>query len=229
MAKKIAKVDQSRKTRTALLTAARELFAEQGYAHTSTEEILERTGMTRGALYYHFRDKADLFRAVFCEVEDFMQQEIARSTIETEGDIWQRFRAGAITFFSLCTRPDIQRILYIDGPAVLNAETWRTTLTEAGIDIVRQNLRLLMDHGYIEELPLEALTYLWFGAYSEAAIYIARTEDKDAARMEIGRCVEHLAKGMRLQAQAKREKDPPRSFALAQDYPSEEESREETV
>ncbi len=207
MAEKISKADQSRRTRTALLTAARELFAEQGYAHTSTEEILARTKVTRGALYYHFRDKADLFRAVFCEVEGFMQREIARSTVETEGDIWQRFRAGAITFFSLCTRPDIQRILYIDGPAVLNAETWRTTLTEAGIDIVRQNLRLLMDHGYIEELPLEALTHLWFGAYSESAIYIARTEDKDTARMEIGRCVEHLAKGMRLQAQAARERN----------------------
>ncbi len=88
MAEKISKADQSRRTRSTLLTAARELFAEQGYAHTSTEEILARTGVTRGALYYHFRDKVDLFRAVFCEVENFMQQEIARSTVETEGDLW---------------------------------------------------------------------------------------------------------------------------------------------
>ena len=89
-----------------------------------------------------------------------MQQEIARSTVETEGDLWQRFRAGAITFFGLCTRPDIQRILYIDGPAVLSADIWRETTTEAGISTVRKHLRLLMDQGYIEELPLEALTHL---------------------------------------------------------------------
>ncbi len=202
MAEKVTKSAQFERTRTALLTTARKLFAEQGYANTATEDIVQQAGVTRGALYYHFRDKAGLFQAVFDELEEFMQQEIARSTTETEGDMWQRFRAGAITFFSLCARPDIQRILYIDGPAVLSADTWRTTITEAGIDIVRQHLRLLMEQGYIAELPLEALTHLWFGAYAEAALYIARTEDQAAAQREIGRCVEHLAKGMRLQAQA---------------------------
>ena len=41
--------------------------------------------------------------------------------------------------------------------------------------------------------------------YAEAALYIARTEDQAAAQRAIGQCVEHLAKGMRLQAQAARE------------------------
>ena len=65
MARKIPKSVQAERTRAALLTAAHELFAEQGYADTSTEDIIQRAGTTRGALYYHFQDKADLFRSVF--------------------------------------------------------------------------------------------------------------------------------------------------------------------
>ena len=51
-------------TRGCLINAARHLFAEQGYADTSTETILSGAGVTRGAMYHHFRNKAELFEAV---------------------------------------------------------------------------------------------------------------------------------------------------------------------
>lgn len=55
MAAGISKAEQSEQTRRALLDAALELFAEHGYANTSTEEVVRRTAVTRGALYYHCR------------------------------------------------------------------------------------------------------------------------------------------------------------------------------
>ena len=204
MKEKITKADQSDRTRTALLTSARELFGKQGYANTSTEEIVRETGVTRGAMYYHFRSKADLFQAVFIEVEGLMQRTIVQRVIEAEGDTWQRMVLGSRAFFKLCTKPDIQRILYVDGPAVLNKDAWQTLGIEGGRNIIRQNLRILMDHGYIEKQPLEALTHLWSGVYSESALYIARAEDKEAALAEAERCVAQLANGLRLQAQVAR-------------------------
>lgn len=55
---------EARATRERLLDAAEEIFVEKGVAHSSLEEIARRAGMTRGALYWHFDNKTDLFSAV---------------------------------------------------------------------------------------------------------------------------------------------------------------------
>ena len=52
--------------RDALLTAALQTFRERGVAHTRLSDVAARAGVTRGAIYWHFKDKAELFAAV-CE------------------------------------------------------------------------------------------------------------------------------------------------------------------
>ena len=52
----LSMAQQYEKTRSALLTVAHELFAKKGYAATSTQDIVERAGVARGALYYHFHN-----------------------------------------------------------------------------------------------------------------------------------------------------------------------------
>lgn len=51
-------------TRHKLLDAAEHLFQAQGVSRTSLQDIARRAGATRGAVYWHFRDKADLFNAM---------------------------------------------------------------------------------------------------------------------------------------------------------------------
>src|SRR6266705_1117033 len=68
---------RSEATRQQLATAARALFGARGYAGVGTEEIVRAAGVTRGALYHQFRDKADLFAAVAEEVEAEIAERIA--------------------------------------------------------------------------------------------------------------------------------------------------------
>ena len=87
------KAEQSEATRTALLQAARELFSEHGYAGTATEDIAQRAGVTRGALYYQFGDKSGLFQAVFEDLNLHIATQVVsaiQSSREERGDLWDQ-------------------------------------------------------------------------------------------------------------------------------------------
>jgi len=88
---------RSEATRRRLVTAARTLFGARGYADVGTEEIVRAAGVTRGALYHQFRDKADLFAAVAEEVEAGIAKRIAGAA-GVEADPVDALRSGAWLF-----------------------------------------------------------------------------------------------------------------------------------
>src|SRR5260370_37648230 len=82
-------------TRQALVDAARKLFTKQGYAATGTKEIVAAARVTRGALYHHFHDKTDLFRAVMEQIagevaEHLIGAERSRPTAPPPAPPWAR-------------------------------------------------------------------------------------------------------------------------------------------
>src|SRR4029077_3205494 len=90
--------ERSAATTAALIAAARELFAERGYAGVGTEEIVRAAGVTRGALYHHFTGKTQLFEAVYEDVERQLVEQIAASAISSATDPLQALHAGAQAF-----------------------------------------------------------------------------------------------------------------------------------
>ena len=72
-------------TRHALLDAAERVFGRRGVARTSLAEIAEEAGLTRGAVYWHFKDKADLFTAMMERVTLPLDESLARLA-EVESD-----------------------------------------------------------------------------------------------------------------------------------------------
>src|SRR5882724_10980094 len=96
---------RSEATRRQLVTAARALFGARGYAGVGTEEIVRAAGVTRGALYHQFRDKADLFAAVAEQVEAEIAERIA-STTGVEAEPVDALRTGARLFLDACAAPE---------------------------------------------------------------------------------------------------------------------------
>jgi AcrR family transcriptional regulator len=191
------KAEQAEATRSALLKVARGLFAERGFADVSTEEIVQRAGVTRGALYHHFRDKRDLFRTVFERVEEEVAEKIAGAAL-SETDPWEQQKVALRAFLDVCLEPAVQRIVLVDAPSVLGLEDWRDIEAAYGLALVRAGLQSVMDAGLIERQPLEPLAHLLFGALTEAGMMIARAEDVAAARAEVGESVERLLEGLRV-------------------------------
>ncbi|WP_243723422.1 TetR/AcrR family transcriptional regulator [Actinomadura sp. 7K507] len=171
---------QRERTRDVLLRESRRLFAMRGYGEVSLSEIVGAAGVTKGALYHLFESKAGLFRAVLEEVQQEVAAAVAR-TADAEDDPWTRFTEGCQAFLTASTAPDVQRIMLVDGPAVLGWNEWRA-LDEAGsashlADVIAE----LIGEGLIPAQPVAPLTHLLSGAMNEAALWLAASGDPEAS------------------------------------------------
>ena len=198
------KAEQSEATRTALLEVARELFTERGYAGTATEDIAHRAGVTRGALYYQFRDKPGLFRAVLEDLNLDISTQVASAMQANQGepgDLWDRLvNAGREVYLDACLDPAFQRIVLIEAATVLGWEEKRELDEKYGLGIIRGMIHALLGARLIAPQPLEPLAHLVLSAITDAAMYIARADDIPAARKEMGASLERLFSGLRVKS-----------------------------
>jgi AcrR family transcriptional regulator len=185
--------ERSAATRAALVKAARALFAEHGYADIGTERVAQAAGVTRGALYHHFADKADLFAAVLEAVEiDLTTRLIDAVALAATGDPLAALVAGADAWLDASTEPEVRRIALLDGPAVLGWERWREVGTRHGLGLVTALLTELIDAGAVPAQPIEPLAHVLIGALDEAALYVALAADPARARAEAGAVLRRL-------------------------------------
>ena len=190
-------------TRQALVDAARALFTEQGYAATGTEEIVAAARVTRGALYHHFHDKTDLFRAVMEQIarevaEHLIDAELSRPAVPSQpADAWDEVRAGLRAFLDLCVvTDDFQRIVLVEGPAVLGHEAWDELVARHGSNLLAEWLSRAAKQGRIAAVPIQPLTRLLIAMISESSLYIARADDRSAARDAMGTVLDRLLDGL---------------------------------
>jgi AcrR family transcriptional regulator len=191
----VKKADQSAATREALLRAARAVFAERGYAGSRTGEISERAGVTRGALYYLYRDKQTLFRGV---LERVASERAARSR-QGRGsgeDPWEAFRAGCRAALQAWGDPAAERILRRDGAAVLGWEAcWELDAAPTLADLTL-GLERLAEAGLIEDRPAAPLARLLLGALQEAGTAIALSPDREGALARFDEALDALLRGL---------------------------------
>lgn len=175
---------RSETTRRQLVSAARTLFGARGYTDVGTEEIVRAAGVTRGALYHQFRDKADLFAAVAEDVEAEIADRIAAGAAQAAADPVGVLRAGARLFLDACADPEVERIILLDAPAVLGWQAWRDLAGRYGFGLVQLALQSAIDAGAIVALPVDPLAHVLIGALDECALYVSGAEDPAAARQE---------------------------------------------
>ena len=180
---------EARATREALIDAALELFTERGYAEVGTEEIVSRAKVTRGALYHHFADKRDLFRAVFERVE--------ADLMERADDPYELMVSGMRAFLDACEEPAVKQISLTDAPAVLGWSEWREIDNRHGLGLTRAALDGAVEAGLIRPIATEPMAHLFVAALSEAAFVVAHAEKPRKARAEVEEALLQLVDGLR--------------------------------
>ena len=187
--------ERAEATRDALIAAARELFTEKGFARTPTEEIIAGAGASRGAMYHHFRDKTDLFRAVFEQIEQELSEQITAAALRGRDPMTQ-IHQGIDAFLDHCLDADVQRIALLEAPTVLGWETWQEIDEKYAFGLVTSGLQAAMEAGVIEKQPLEPLAHLVMGALTQAGMTLARADDPRRERKRIGKAIRHLLDGL---------------------------------
>jgi AcrR family transcriptional regulator len=175
-------------TRRALLDAARDQFAERGYAGTGREQVAAAAGVTRGALHHHFGTKEGLFRAVVEELEADLADQVATAAMAGTDPV-DELRRGCLAFLDACLEPAMRRIVLLEAPAVLGWDAWREIDARYGLALVRSGLAGALGQVGLDAAAVDPLAHLLLGALNEAALLVATAEDPVRAREEVGRTV----------------------------------------
>lgn len=184
-------------TREALLTTAGELFVERGYARTALSQVAADADVTRGAVYHHFTDKQDLFRAVLEQVESDRQQATAEAYLEHDDPVQGAF-AAMNAYLDHGLDPQYAEIVLRQGPIALGWDQWKECEERYTAGLIEQILASLMSAGRIADLPVERLAAITFTALSGCAMDIAASEpaDRDRVRRESGDVMVRLLSGL---------------------------------
>ena len=189
--------EKAEATRARLVEVAGELFGERGYDETPIEEVLERTGVSKGALYHHFSSKEALFEAVYRTGEQMCMEEIAKAALK-ETEPLAMLRAGCQMWLDMVMDPHIHQIALIDGPAVLGWRRWREIDEEYAFGLTKHAMQQAADAGAIRSENVDMTAHLALAMLGEAAMLIAQADDKKTARKEAGDAVDRMIAALAL-------------------------------
>jgi AcrR family transcriptional regulator len=183
-----ASAAEAAETARRILEHARAVFARDGFAAASVDEIARSAGVTRGAVYHHFESKAGLLLAVV-EQEQFAVAARIVERAEAHDDPFAQLQAGCHAFIDAVTAGDTARLLLVEAPAALGWQRWREADAAAGGRELREALEA------VDAVPrdrVEAMTQLLGGAMNEAALWLAERPGDEAARRSVHRSLDSI-------------------------------------
>lgn len=195
MKSKRTQAARSAATREALVTAARPLFAEHGFAVVSTDQIARTAGVTRGALYHQFAGKEELFAAVFEQLEGEIAERLAERLASADEPLTM-LRDGIDGWLEACAEPEVHRIVLIEAPAALGWARWREIGQRYGVGLVEAAIASLVETGALAEQPVRPLAHVLVGALEEAALFVAAAADREQATADVRAALRQLLEGM---------------------------------
>jgi AcrR family transcriptional regulator len=188
------RAQQVAQTRASLIRAGRELFGEKGFRQTSVEDLARAARVTTGALYHHFPTKTALFEAVFEHAHtELMAASMAAAQDATDDlDVLAR---GFEAFLDAILESDIQRILILDGPAVLGLARFTELDERYAFAVIVAGLRAATEAGALRVDDPETVTRLLFGALNRGAMLIANAADPVETRQAVALSMRALLSG----------------------------------
>ena len=188
--------ERTEATTTALVDAARELFAQDGYAATSLDAVAARARVTKGAVYHHFQGKQQLFEAVFArEVERLCA--VLPAVYASKRDPWDAFEACCRAFLEECLEPGLQRIMLLDALSAMGWEGVRR-MEAPMMELMEIAIAAAVQAGRIAPRSTGPLAVFLYGALCETSMNVARADNQRTAHRKALTELGHVLEGLRL-------------------------------
>lgn len=173
------RLETMQENRRKLIVAGRKVFAREGFAAASMDELAASVGLTRGALYSNFGDKLGLLAAVVADVDGEMAAR-ARAASAEAGNDWLQLMAEGAAYIEMALDPEVKRIVLLDGPAFLgDPSCWPSQ--NACMQETKHVVARLVADGVLKSVDIEAATRLLSGAAFNAALWVAASDDPSSA------------------------------------------------
>lgn len=180
-------------TRAKLISAGRKAFAEKGYASASMDDLSADVGLTRGALYHNFGDKRGLLAAVVDEIDTAMAEQAKQAGLKAGGG-WAGLMAEGVAYIEMALKPEVQRIVLLDGPSVLGDPSQWPSQGRC-LQATMATLERLSADGRIAPVDIEAVARLLNGMALNAALWVAASADPHSTLTKAVAAFECLASG----------------------------------
>ncbi|HEX3283303.1 MAG TPA: TetR/AcrR family transcriptional regulator [Mycobacterium sp.] len=187
------RAEQVAQTRAALIAAGRRLFGENGFRGTSVEDLAREARVTTGALYHHFPTKTALFEAVFVQAHMELMATSTEAAMGAENGL-DELALGFDAFLDGVLQPDVQRILVLDGPAVLGLARYTELDEQYAHAVIVHSLKEAAGAGTIEIADPETATRLLLGALTRGAMLIANSTNPVKTRHAVAKSMRALLK-----------------------------------
>jgi AcrR family transcriptional regulator len=185
------RAEQVAQTRAALVAAGRRLFGENGFRATSVEDLAREARVTTGALYHHFPTKTAVFEAVFVHAHTDLMKASAKAAHGASDGI-EELALGFEAFLDGVLQPDMQRILIVDGPAVLGLARYTELDEQYAHAVIVHSLTAAAEAGTISVEDPETATRLLLGALTRGAMLIANSPDPVETRHAVAKSMRAL-------------------------------------
>jgi AcrR family transcriptional regulator len=195
MVVKSRREEYAESTRSAIVDAAIERFTAEGFASANMDAIAETARVTKGAVYHHFKDKADLFEAAFVAMEERLLATVSSGLAGIE-DPWELMRAGVDLFLVECCHEDFRRIALEEAPAALGWRRWKEIEERYFLGLVKAGLDLLVASDQIDIPPGDLTARMVLAASAEAGLAVAASAEPNAERKRVGALVMRLVEGL---------------------------------
>lgn len=180
----VTQQQRSDSTREKLLAAFKASFLKQGFEQTTVQSVLDETGLSKGAMYHHFRSKSEIIEALY---EHESRAAIARVFAHQSdpASALSRLKTAYLEWTKTVRDPDVARILFEIGPAAIGEQKARQIEDAVSRQSIRRLLNKAIEAGEIAPPDPDLLISLLNALVAEAALYQLRSGEDAQASLEL--------------------------------------------